>query len=189
VWPELTTGDGQRVDWRVTKTEPDRSALRADLAAAGARLGPVTTPRPAPQGAVPGGSALSGPPGGVITGVAALAGVGLLILGFSPRARAWHYPPDRPRDLRVDLLRGVAIVLVVVNHLDIPSLYQLISQEALGAPSPGPSCSCCCPVRSWARCTGPGRTKERYARSGTSPGTGGPFGAALVPRGGSSYGR
>ena len=30
---------------------------------------------------------------------------------------------------------------------------------------------------------------ERYARSGTSPGTGGPFGAALVPVGGSSYGR
>src|SRR5664279_2929365 len=28
-----------------------------------------------------------------------------------------------------------------------------------------------------------------YARSGTSPGTGGPFGAALVPVGGSSYGR
>jgi hypothetical protein len=33
----------------------------------------------------------------------------------------------------VDLLRGVAIVFVVVNHIDIPSLYQLISQEALGA--------------------------------------------------------
>ena len=32
-------------------------------------------------------------------------------------------------------------------------------------------------------------TKGHYARSGTSPGTGGPFGAALVPVGGSSYGR
>ncbi len=36
------------------------------------------------------------------------------------------------RDVRVDVLRGLAIVFVVVNHVDVPSLFHLVSQEAIG---------------------------------------------------------
>jgi hypothetical protein len=36
------------------------------------------------------------------------------------------------RDLRIDVLRGLAIVLVVVNHIDVPSLFHAVSQEAIG---------------------------------------------------------
>jgi hypothetical protein len=36
------------------------------------------------------------------------------------------------RDLRIDVLRGLAIVFVVVNHIDVPSLFHAVSQEAIG---------------------------------------------------------
>ena len=36
------------------------------------------------------------------------------------------------RDLRIDVLRGLAVVLVVVNHIDVPSLFHAVSREALG---------------------------------------------------------
>jgi hypothetical protein len=36
------------------------------------------------------------------------------------------------RDVRIDVLRGLAIVFVVVNHIDVPSLFHAVSQEALG---------------------------------------------------------
>jgi hypothetical protein len=38
---------------------------------------------------------------------------------------------ENPRDLRIDVLRGLAICFVVVNHIDIPSAYHVVSQEAL----------------------------------------------------------
>jgi hypothetical protein len=133
VWRELTTGIDGRVDLRVTHTEPLRTALRADLASASVLLGPVTTSGTSPSQAKVGGPVLSGVTGWMVSGLVLLGGIILLVLGFSPRAVSWHYPEALPRDLRVDLLRGVAIVFVVVNHIDIPSLYQLVSQEALGA--------------------------------------------------------
>ena len=37
-----------------------------------------------------------------------------------------------PRDLRIDVLRGLAVVFVVVNHIDVPSLFHVLSQEAIG---------------------------------------------------------
>jgi hypothetical protein len=37
-----------------------------------------------------------------------------------------------PRDLRIDVLRGLAVVFVVINHIDVPSLFHVVSQEALG---------------------------------------------------------
>jgi hypothetical protein len=36
------------------------------------------------------------------------------------------------RDLRIDVLRGLAIVFVVVNHIDVPSFFHVLSQEAIG---------------------------------------------------------
>jgi hypothetical protein len=36
------------------------------------------------------------------------------------------------RDLRIDVLRGVAIVFIVVNHIELTSLFELVSQETIG---------------------------------------------------------
>ena len=47
-------------------------------------------------------------------------------------ATAWSYQDPSIRDSRVDLLRGMAIVFVVVNHLGMASLFQLLTQEAIG---------------------------------------------------------
>ena len=64
-------------------------------------------------------------------GLVVLVAVGLFAAGLrSPRGR--RYPDAAPRDQRIDLLRGVAIVFVVLNHLDLPSLFQLASQETVG---------------------------------------------------------
>ena len=47
-------------------------------------------------------------------------------------ATSWSYQDPSTRDSRVDLLRGLAIVFVVVNHLGMASLFQLLTQEAVG---------------------------------------------------------
>jgi hypothetical protein len=39
------------------------------------------------------------------------------------------------RDLRIDFLRGLAILFVVVDHINLPSLYHVISHERIGAVS------------------------------------------------------
>jgi hypothetical protein len=43
-----------------------------------------------------------------------------------------RYLEDTSRDERLDLIRGLAIVFVVVNDVHLPSLFQLVSQETLG---------------------------------------------------------
>lgn len=68
--------------------------------------------------------------------VAAAMVILLVALWRIPRrinaATAWSYRDPSTRDSRVDLLRGVAIVFVVVNHLGMASLFQLLTQEAVG---------------------------------------------------------
>lgn len=50
--------------------------------------------------------------------------------------RTWAYPASTGgRDLRIDFLRGLAVLFVVVDHIDTPSLYHLISHERIGAVS------------------------------------------------------
>lgn len=68
--------------------------------------------------------------------VAAAMAVLLVALWQIPRrisaATAWSYRDSSTRDSRIDLLRGMAIVFVVVNHLGMASLFQLLTQEAVG---------------------------------------------------------
>jgi hypothetical protein len=66
----------------------------------------------------------------VVAGATGIALV-LLVVGLTRRT-SWHYPEGPGRDLRLDWVRGVAIVFVVLNHLNIPSLFQLVSQETIG---------------------------------------------------------
>jgi hypothetical protein len=56
------------------------------------------------------------------------------VLLNAERRLPMRYPGDtveNSRDLRIDVLRGLAICFVVVNHIDIPSAYHVVSQEAL----------------------------------------------------------
>ena len=41
-------------------------------------------------------------------------------------ARSWRYAGPDDRDLRIDFMRGCAMVMVVVMHLSIPSLWHLV---------------------------------------------------------------
>lgn len=53
------------------------------------------------------------------------------------RARtSWRYPADAgTRDLRIDFLRGLAIMFVVVDHIDLHSAYHVLTHERIGAVS------------------------------------------------------
>jgi hypothetical protein len=71
----------------------------------------------------------------VTSSATTVVGVGLLLAVSLHRRRQWTYDAveqDPRRDLRIDLLRGVAICFVVIDHVDVPSLWQLVSQEAIG---------------------------------------------------------
>ncbi|MGS0687372.1 OpgC domain-containing protein [Nakamurella sp. GG22] len=133
VWRELGTASDGRTDLRVTASAPLAQALRADMTTAGVELGEDVSPAVAPVVDPGKGPIATGAVGWLVSAGVALAGIGLLVMAFRPTVRKLHYVESTPRDLRVDLLRGVAIVFVVVNHINIPSLYQVISQEALGA--------------------------------------------------------
>lgn len=45
---------------------------------------------------------------------------------------AWRYQEVAGRDERVDVLRGLAILAVIINHVALRSLYQIVSVEAIG---------------------------------------------------------
>lgn len=137
VWSETTGGSGT-LDGRVTDPPDLAAALRADLETTGAVTGPLYRPLDTTVGstaAAAGAPELRGAAGWVVVGAVVLAAIGLTAFGFSRRVQPWRFPEDQRRDLRIDLLRGIAITFVVVNHIDLPSLYQLLSQEAIGAVS------------------------------------------------------
>ena len=134
VWDERTstrdTGVAS-ISWLLTGT-PDISKAALDrLKASPMVTGPVTD-------AVSGSTyeranTLSG---AAVWTVAAAMAILLAALWQIPRrinaATAWSYQDPSSRDSRVDLLRGMAIVFVVVNHLGMSSLFQLLTQEAIG---------------------------------------------------------
>ena len=79
----------------------------------------------------PAGLVLRGRSAWLVIGATTVPALALLTVGLTRRSR-WHYPDDADRDLRLDWLRGLAIVFVVLNHLNLPSLFQLVSQETIG---------------------------------------------------------
>ena len=82
-------------------------------------------------GMVPDGTVLRGAAAWGAAATVVLVGVALLVHGLLRRT-CWHYPDAAQRDLRIDLLRGVAIVFIVINHLELTSLFELASQETIG---------------------------------------------------------
>jgi hypothetical protein len=82
-------------------------------------------------GAAPDGTVLRGAAAWGVAAALALFGLGALVHGMLRRTD-WHYPADTDRDLRIDMLRGLAIVFIVVNHTELESLFELASQETIG---------------------------------------------------------
>ncbi|UUL77015.1 OpgC domain-containing protein [Pseudarthrobacter sp. Fe7] len=134
VWDERTstrdTGVAS-ISWLLTGSPDIAKAALARLKASPMVTGPVTDV--APGGTYVRANTLSG---AVPWTVAAAMVILLVALWQVPRrinaATSWSYQDPSTRDSRVDLLRGVAIVFVVVNHLGMASLFQLLTQEAVG---------------------------------------------------------
>ncbi len=121
------------IDWRLTGQPAIAAAAGARLDGSALARGPVTAIRES-NGPVAGvGHVLSG---WAVWAVAASAALALFLLWAGPRrpgrVAGWLYADPSSRDSRVDLLRGLAIVFVVVNHVGMTSLFQLFTQEAVG---------------------------------------------------------
>ncbi|MEV7662805.1 OpgC domain-containing protein [Paenarthrobacter sp. NPDC089316] len=143
VWNETTDARDQSkvsIDWRATAAASLAGPFRTSLDASGLTVGPVTE-----KGLkdVPGLEAPQAKSGTVISGWAAWATAATVLVAvaalwfLSSRAapNRWSYDGSGKRDARIDMLRGLAIVFVVVNHVGINSVFQLLSQETIGVVS------------------------------------------------------
>ncbi|GAB14495.1 hypothetical protein ARGLB_073_00130 [Arthrobacter globiformis NBRC 12137] len=137
VWDERTstreTGVAA-IDWRLTGQPGIAAAVGARLAHSALVTGPVTARGNLAGDDSDGVGKVLGGVGAWTTAAVLAAVVSLLWLlpRFLPRAAGWAYGDPSPRDSRVDFLRGLAIVFVVVNHVGMTSLFQLLTQEAVG---------------------------------------------------------
>lgn len=134
VWTERDGPDG--LTGRATASPVAADALLDALVGTGTVLGrpgvAVEPRRPTSEPVGERGTTVRGPAAWALAALGVATVLGLLLLGRSPRSQPWRYDDPGARDLRVDWLRGVAIVFVVLNHLTVPSLWHLLSQEALG---------------------------------------------------------
>jgi len=136
LWADTTTTrDGAAIDWGISDPPEVAAAFAADLAGSALVAGPVLDPVAASATAAGPGVI---PPGWsvVIAVLALLAAAGLCVLASRPRirARSAYADPGR-RDLRIDTMRGLAIVFVVVDHVGLVSAFQTITQEGIGVVS------------------------------------------------------
>lgn len=120
------------IDWRISNSASVASAFRADADRSDLVFGPAYEPIALTSTAGSGVTLSSA--GSLLVVALALALAVVLTLWGLVRLRigrqGYTGPPDR--DLRIDLLRGVAIVFVVVNHIALISLLQNATQEAIG---------------------------------------------------------
>ncbi len=137
VWNEtVEQRDAGAVDWRAT-TDPDLAAAFAGrIESSGLATGPVIE-RSTLEGAAPAatGTTLAGPAAWSVAATALVAALLLCLLPLLRPVRAWAYAGATSRDARIDMLRGVAIVFVVINHVGLASLFQLLTQETVGVVS------------------------------------------------------
>jgi hypothetical protein len=137
VWQEVQrpepAADGATIDWRATTPAGLARSLAADLERSGLTLAtrPDARTTPSSPPAV-GGHVLRGGTAWALASLVLALGLGLLALGLTGQPAAWAYRETGARDLRIDMIRGIAIVFVVVDHINIPSLFHLLSQEAIG---------------------------------------------------------
>jgi hypothetical protein len=134
VWDERTstrdTGVAS-IDWRLTGNAGIADAARTRLEGSPVVTGPVTEVTAGPSFVR--SNTLSGAAAWSVGAALILLLVALWQVPAKVSAvTAWGYSDPSSRDSRVDLLRGLAIVFVVVNHLGMVSLFQLLTQEAVG---------------------------------------------------------
>ncbi|WP_417629149.1 OpgC domain-containing protein [Ornithinimicrobium kibberense] len=127
-----TDAEGRAVDLRVTDRPDLARWFMQTVEEHGVRTGPLVAPNPA-AGERTTGTTLDRQSSWIVVGVV----LGLVLLLWAAALwvrpmRALAYPATGRRDLRVDLLRGLAILFVVVDHLGMTSLFHLASQEAIG---------------------------------------------------------
>lgn len=134
VWDEKTdVGDAGNtiIDWRLTRNAAVAAAAGEAVRESTLVSGPVTRTVGDLGGST--GNTLAAMPAGI---AAAALLLGAILLWLVPvrlsSARRWAYSDRSSRDSRVDLMRGLAILFVVVNHVGMTSLFQLFTQEAIG---------------------------------------------------------
>ncbi|WP_157549736.1 OpgC domain-containing protein [Microbacterium sp. Leaf288] len=137
VWRDAasTRGDVGRasIDWSISASPELVEAFLADAEAGGLVFGPVYSPSGRAPASLATGTTIGGLAGWLIAAAIFAATVALLMWGFTRGSRSGlAYDGPSRRDLRIDLLRGIAIVFVLVNHLGMVSLFQNVSQEAIG---------------------------------------------------------
>ena len=123
------------IDWSGTLRAEIVGALSDDIATSGLVLGPVLEPvgTAAPGAAAFTGASVTGWPAWLVVVGVALVASSLFAWALLARNRVRVlYREQQNRDLRVDMLRGIAIVFVVVNHVGLVSLFQNGTQEAVG---------------------------------------------------------
>ena len=139
VWNETTEQrqDGAvSVDWRATAEPGLASAFAQRVEDSDTVTGPVITESALDGVAPPAtGTVLNGSGAWTLAGAAVVAALALCLLPRWRPVRRWTYTGTGSRDARIDMLRGVAIVFVVVNHVGLTSLFQLLTQETIGVVS------------------------------------------------------
>ncbi|MDT0187111.1 OpgC domain-containing protein [Microbacterium sp. ARD31] len=119
------------IDWSLTESPAMATAFRRDADESDLVFGPVYEPSALAPGGV--GLTIEGAwVWAVAIGVLVLTIALTLWLLLRRRPGPLAYEGPGSRDLRIDLLRGVAIVFVIVNHLALTSLLQNATQEAIG---------------------------------------------------------
>ncbi|MBC7725824.1 MAG: OpgC domain-containing protein [Burkholderiaceae bacterium] len=121
------------IDWSISRSAEVASAFRADAAGSELVFGPVYSPSASPGPVQTGRGTISGAAAWGVVAAALLAAVALAVRGLSRgRSTRLAYSGSPSRDLRIDFLRGGAIVFVVINHLGLVSVFQNATQEAIG---------------------------------------------------------
>ncbi|CAN7527279.1 OpgC domain-containing protein [Arthrobacter sp. LjRoot78] len=134
VWDEKTdVGDAGNtiIDWRLTRNADVAAAAGAAVKESTLTTGPVTATVQGLGGSS--GNTLAGVPAAIMAATLLAAAVLLWLVPVRLRTAAnWAYSDKSSRDARVDLMRGVAILFVVVNHVGMTSFFQLLTQETIG---------------------------------------------------------
>jgi hypothetical protein len=124
------------VDWRSTH-KPDLAAAFAQrIQDTGLVTGPVFEQTPL-DGAAPSatGAVLDGTAAWTAAAAGMATALALCLLPLWGPVRRWAYAGSSSRDARIDMLRGAAIIFVVVNHVGLTSFFQLLTQETIGVVS------------------------------------------------------
>jgi hypothetical protein len=140
LWQDSTATRGavgeSFIDWSATVNSTTRPAFTTDLAESELLLGPVVEPSVSPAKGAVIGTTIGGTWAWVVAVAVVLASLALTARALFSRNRfrsAYDGPGNR--DLRIDMLRGVAIVFVIVNHIGLTSIFQNGTQEAIGVVS------------------------------------------------------